>query len=101
MGPEGVLFGSAREAQQMNETTGMAIRNNDTSRRTREIGRKQKVLTAKIESLHEEFETAKEELSRASIEEELRKDILEQNRQAISKKRLEDNSHTRLKVKLK
>jgi circadian clock protein KaiC len=99
MGPEGVLFGSAREAQQMNETTGMAIRNNDTSRRTREIGRKQKVLTAKIESLHEEFETAKEELSRASIEEELRKDILEQNRQAISKKRLEDNSHTKLKIK--
>lgn len=92
MGPEGVLFGSAREGQQMNETAGVAIRTNDSSRRIREIGRKQKVLTAKIESLNEEFESAKEELNRASIEEELRKEVLEKNRQAISKKRLEDNS---------
>lgn len=92
MGPEGVLFGSAREGQQMNETAGVAIRTNDSSRRSREIGRKQKVLSAKIESLNEEFESAKEELSRASIEEELRKEVLEKNRQAISKKRLEDNS---------
>ncbi len=92
MGPEGVLFGSAREGQQMNETAGVAIRTNDSSRRNREIGRKQKILTAKIESLKEEFESAKEELSRASIEEELRKEVLEKNRQTISKKRLEDNS---------
>lgn len=92
MGPEGVLFGSAREAQQMNDNAGVAIRTNDSSRRGREIGRKQKVLIAKIESLNEEFESAKEELGRASIEEELRKEVLEKNRMAISKKRLEDNS---------
>jgi circadian clock protein KaiC len=101
LGPEGVLFGSAREAQQMNENAGMAIRTDDLSRRSREIGRKQKVLTAKIESLNEEFESAKEELSRASTEEELRKEVLEQNRQTISKKRLEDNSQILLKNRVK
>jgi circadian clock protein KaiC len=101
LGPEGVLFGSAREAQQMNETAGMAIRTDDLSRRSREIGRKQKVLTARIESLNEEFESAKEELSRASTEEELRKEVLEQNRQTISKKRLEDNSQILLKNRVK
>jgi circadian clock protein KaiC len=101
LGPEGVLFGSAREAQQMNEAAGMAIRTDDLSRRSREIGRKQKVLTAKVESLNEEFESAKEELSRASTEEELRKEVLEQNRQTISKKRLEDNSQILLKNRVK
>ena len=99
LGPEGVLFGSAREAQQMNESAGIAIRTNDLSRKGREIGRKEKVLTARIESLNEEFESAKEELNRASIEEELRKEILEINRLTISKKRLEDNSHAKLKNK--
>jgi len=38
-------------------------------------------------------------LNRASIEEELRKEILEINRLTISKKRLEDNSHAKLKNK--
>jgi circadian clock protein KaiC len=101
LGPEGVLFGSARESQQMNENAGSAIRTNDLARKNREIGRKEKVLASKIESLNEEFESAKEELSRASIETELRNDILETNRLAISKKRLEDNSHVKGKIKRK
>lgn len=91
LGPEGVLFGSARETQQLSEAAVVAVRTNDSSRRHREIGRKQKVLASKIETLQEEFESAKEELSRASTEEELRKDIFEKDRQTISKKRSEDN----------
>ncbi len=97
LGIEGVLLGSAREAQQLNVTTGATLRTNELARRSREIGRKEKVLAAKIESLKEEFESAKEELSRESIEDNLRKDVLEMNRQSISKKRLEDNSQVKLK----
>ena len=95
LGPEGVLFGSARETQQLSEAAVAAVRTNDSSRRSREIGRKQKVLASKIETLQEEFESAKEELSRASTEEELRKDIFEKDRQTISKKRGEDNAQAK------
>ena len=85
--PEGVLIGSAREAQQLNEAAGVELRNHALSRTDREIARKKTTLEAKIAALKDEFESAQEELNKAYIEEDLRKQIIEANRQKLSNQR--------------
>jgi circadian clock protein KaiC len=83
LGPEGILTGSAREAQKLQEKTEAALREGAISLKDREIERKRKVLEAKIESLKAEFESAEEELNRTYIQEELIKKVAETNRQKI------------------
>lgn len=87
LGPNGILIGSAREAQQLEEVTGQALKSHGHSRRDREIQRKKTVLEAKIASLQEEFESLKDELYRTQQEEQLRQEILEKNRMELVKKR--------------
>ena len=89
LGPDGVLVGSAREAQELEEATGMALKTHASSRTDREIERKKLVLESKIASLKEEFESVKDELSKARIEEQLRKEIIERNREEMKRKRLD------------
>ncbi|MDO3627964.1 circadian clock protein KaiC [Mucilaginibacter sp. BT774] len=83
IGPDGILTGSAREAQVIQEETGVAIHNYALSRKDREIIRKRKVLESKIASLNSEFESVEEELNKVYEEEELRKQILNKNRETI------------------
>jgi len=83
LGPEGVLTGSAREAQKLHEQTGQVLRTNAVSMKDREVMRKRKVLEAKIASLQSEFESAEDELNKIYIEEELVKKVSEENRQAM------------------
>jgi len=80
LGPEGVLIGSAREAQQLQEATGEVLRNNALTRKDREIERKRMVLEAKIQGLREEFESVQDELNKVHVEEDLKKEVLEKNR---------------------
>jgi circadian clock protein KaiC len=87
LGPNGILIGSAREAQQLEEVTGEALKSHGFTRRDREIERKKTVLEAKIASLQEEFESVKDELYRTQQEEQLRQEILEKNRRELVKKR--------------
>jgi circadian clock protein KaiC len=87
LGPDGVLTGSAREAQKLQEQTGQVLRNNAMSMKDREVLRKKKVLEAKIASLQSEFESAEEELNKIYIEEDLVKKITETNRHEILKMR--------------
>jgi circadian clock protein KaiC len=87
LGPSGVLIGSAREQQQLEEVTGLELKNYAGTRRDREIQRKETVLEAKIASLKEEFESVKDELTRTHQEEQLRKTILEKNRKELTDKR--------------
>ncbi|WP_018612124.1 circadian clock protein KaiC [Segetibacter koreensis] len=91
LGPEGVLTGSAREAQQLMEETGVVLRTHAVTRKDREIERKRMVLQAKIESLKEEFESVTEELNKSYVEEELRKEVMEKNREQIIKSRHNGN----------
>lgn len=86
-GPEGILTGSAREAQQLAEATGVELRTHALGRKDREIDRKRKVLEAKITSLQEEFDSVQDELNKSYLEEDLRKEIMKKNREALSKKR--------------
>lgn len=90
LGPEGVLTGSARQAQMLQEQTGQVLRSNAMSMKDREILRKRKVLEAKIASLQSEFESAEEELNKIYIEEELVKSVTESNRDEMLKRRRGD-----------
>jgi circadian clock protein KaiC len=87
IGPDGILTGSAREAQQLLEKTGMVLWDNAVSRKNREIERKRMVLEARIASLNEEFESVQEELNKTYIEEELKKEVMEKNRKEMARKR--------------
>lgn len=84
IGPEGVLIGSARETQILLEETGEVLHTHNINRKDREIVRKRKVLEAKIESLRSEFESTEEELNKVYIEEEIKRDVQQQNRQKMS-----------------
>lgn len=87
LGAAGVLTGSARESQQLELAAGIALRDHALGRKDREIERKRAVLEAKITSLKEEFESVQEDLNKSYIEEELRKDILEKNREQLTRSR--------------
>ncbi|MBB5395502.1 circadian clock protein KaiC [Mucilaginibacter sp. AK015] len=83
LGPEGVLTGSAREQQMLLEKAGEALHSSAIGRKDREILRRRKVLEAKIASLHTEFESVEEELNKVYLEEELKKEILNKNREEV------------------
>lgn len=87
LGEDGVLIGSAREAQALKDATGREIKAHAGNRRNREIQRKKTVLKAKIASLQEEFESVREELLRTDQEEEIRKEIMAKNRNLLTASR--------------
>jgi circadian clock protein KaiC len=87
MGPEGILVGSAREAQELQEVTGVELRTYAAGKKDKEIERKRLVLEAKIASLKEEFESVQDELNKTFIEEQLKKQIMEKNRQELTNNR--------------
>lgn len=89
LGPEGVLTGSAREAEQLKEHTGEALRDYALNRKDREVMRKRKVLESKISSLQTEFESVEEELNKVYMEEELRREVMEKTRKEIMERRRE------------
>ena len=91
LGPEGVLVGSAREAQQLTAITGEVLHTHAINRKDIEIQRKRKVLEAQISSLREEFESVQDELNKSYIEEELKKEIMEKNRSQLIHNRLTKN----------
>ncbi|QEM04049.1 circadian clock protein KaiC [Mucilaginibacter rubeus] len=84
LGPDGVLTGSAREAQKLREKAGVALREFAISRKDKEILRRRMMLESKIASLQAEFESTEEELNKIYLEEELKQDIIERNRQEIT-----------------
>ena len=89
LGPDGVLTGSAREAQLLQEQTGEVLRDYAVSRKDREVIRKRKVLEAKISSLQTEFESVEEELNKTYQEEELIKQVAEKTRHEMTHLRRE------------
>lgn len=87
LGPNGILVGSARKAQELTEATGIELRTHAISRKDREVERKRMVLEAKIASLREEFESVQDELNKTFLEEELTNAIMAKNRQDLSNNR--------------
>lgn len=92
LGPDGVLTGSAREAHIVKEETGLALQGYAVSRKDREILRKRRMLESQIANLRTEFESVEEELNKVYMEEELKKNIQEKNRNDLAKRRLGDDN---------
>ncbi|MHA4807922.1 circadian clock protein KaiC [Flavitalea flava] len=84
LGPEGVLTGSAREAQKLQEETGKALQHQAVDRKDREIERKRQMLESKISGLKVEFESMQEELNKTYQDEELKRDIIDKARNKIT-----------------
>ncbi|MGF7082552.1 circadian clock protein KaiC [Mucilaginibacter sp. UYCu711] len=87
LGPDGVLTGSAREAQKLQEQTGYLLREFAVGNKDRELLRKRKVLEAKISNLQTEFESAEEELNKMYRQEELVKQASSKTREEITSRR--------------
>jgi circadian clock protein KaiC len=92
LGPDGVLTGSAREAQQLDEVTGVELKTHELGRKDRELARKRLVLEAKIASLKEEFESVQEQMNRTYLEDDLKKEIREKNRKQLAQERNNHNT---------
>jgi circadian clock protein KaiC len=90
LGPEGVLTGSAREAQKLHEQTGKALRSNALNMKNRQINRKRQMLEAQVANLKTEFESIEEELNKVYIEEELIKKVTDDSREQMLKMRRGD-----------
>jgi circadian clock protein KaiC len=99
LGPDGVLTGSAREAEILKEQTSRVIKTNAVGRKDREIDRKRKVLEAKIASLQTEFESVEEELNKVYIEEQLKEEILQKTRDELTQLRRGDAEEPKVKNK--
>lgn len=87
VGPDGILTGSAREAQILLEETGEVLHSNALNRKDRELLRKRKLLEAKIENLKTEFESAEEELNKVYIEEDIKRDVINKTRKKMTQMR--------------
>jgi len=87
LGPQGVLTGSAREAQKLQELTDSVLRKNALTMKDRELYRKRQVLESRIAGLRSEFESVEDELNKIYTEEELVKKVTDENRLEILKKR--------------
>ena len=84
-GPNGVLIGSARLEHELNSFAGVEMRKFALNRNEKEIERNRINLERKISALNDEFEMMKDQLNKAYLEEEMRKEIIEKN-----KKRMDD-----------
>lgn len=91
LGPEGVLTGSAREMHEIEQRTGIALRDHAVLSKDKEISRRKQMLEAKIANLQAEFESAEDELNKVYEQEELKKNITESARKEMVKRR-KDNS---------
>ena len=88
LGPEGVLTGSARQAQEARERDAETKRRQELEARQRELQRKREVLEARIEALRKEFESDEEEAQRVLAQARDRAETIaeDRHRMAISRK---------------
>jgi circadian clock protein KaiC len=91
LGPEGVLTGSARLAQEAKEKASKLRNSQEVQRRRRELQRRQQALEAQIAALRLQFETEKEELENSIAEQDARQERLDQDRQEMGSSRKADS----------
>ena len=83
-GSEGVLFGSARVAQESREAASRVIRNEEIERRQRELDRKKRIMENEIAMLKEKFARDEDEI-RILIEQDLsREKSVEQGKKDLA-----------------
>lgn len=90
LGPEGVLTGSSRLAQEAREQAAAVRRTEEVERTRRTLERKRTAMEAQIAALRADFEAEEEELSRRVRQEQGREDRLSQDREAMGRSRQAD-----------
>jgi circadian clock protein KaiC len=92
IGPEGVLTGSARLAQEAKDKAALMLREQDMERRTRELERKRREIAAQIEALQAQLASEEAEEALLGREGAAREDQLVADRvtMAVSRQSLRD-----------
>ena len=85
LGTEGVLTGSAREAHLLQRKTEAILQKHSLSRNDKAIERKTRELQLKIQALTSEFESINEELKNDYVELQLKKDVMAENRNELTR----------------
>lgn len=88
IGPTGVLTGSARLAQEAQERAAALAREQEMQRRSRDLARKRREITAQIEILQAQLASEEDEETLLNREGTLREDQLTADRTAMARSRL-------------
>jgi circadian clock protein KaiC len=92
IGPEGVLTGSARLAQQASERAANLVRQQEIERKQRELDRKRQTLEAQIAALRSTLEAEEEELELILAEARSRESQLTEDRVEMARSRKADSN---------
>jgi circadian clock protein KaiC len=98
-GPEGVLTGSLRQAQEVRERGEEAGRRDQVARVERELARRRRGIEAQIQALRDEFAELEEEARRVGVEEARRVTTVAEERQSMAARRGR-NSNSQRPVRL-
>ena len=93
LGPEGVLTGSARQAQEAREKAEALLRLQGIERKHRELDRKREALEARIAAMRKDFEVEAEEARRVIGEDKAREEVIEVDRERMSVSRMADGTN--------
>ena len=86
-GPEGVLTGSLREAQEARERDAELTRRQSIERKKRDLQRRRKALEAQIAALQSEFDSVEEEAMVIASEDQAREDAFARGRSSMAERR--------------
>jgi len=94
-GPEGVLTGSMRLAQESREQAAALLRQQEGDRKRRELERKRQALEARITALRKELQSEEDEANQLAAQEKDREQTLADQRAAMSRSRKADAAGAR------
>jgi circadian clock protein KaiC len=92
VGPEGVLTGSMRAAQEAREKAAESTRQQEAARKQRELEMRRAALKAQMEALRTEFEAVEDETRIAKQQDEALRRILGEERAAAARRRGADTT---------
>jgi circadian clock protein KaiC len=95
VGPEGVLTGSMRAAQEAREAAAALARRQESEHKQRQLEARRAALEAQIAALRAEFEAVEQEASRARAQEDAREKLLMEGRAAAATRRGADTAAQR------
>ena len=87
VGPEGVLTGSMRAAQEAREKAAATVRAQEAERKQRELARRRAALEAQIAALRAEFESTEAEAAQVMAQDRAREQTIDAERAAAAKRR--------------
>ena len=94
LGPEGVLTGSARQAQEAGEKAVAMLRQQEVEGKQRERERRREALEARIVALQKEFEAEEEEANRLSAQVHASQEVLGKDREEMGRSRKSDTNES-------